>query len=126
LIEYYVSFFHLRSETDNPESGMNTCCKLDDTSRSLSWKFPVHIGFEATTNYLYQLSSINLSMTVTFDLSETEVVHSSFIGFMIDFKERIVRSGGTLDVIFSPQLKKHFTRMNLYHHFVSEDILKAI
>ncbi|HOO71482.1 MAG TPA: hypothetical protein PK926_06950 [Spirochaetota bacterium] len=105
---------------------MNKYYALNDSMRSSLWKFPVHIDFEITTNYLYQLRSIDYSKTITFDLSETEIVHSSFIGFMIDLKEKILRSGGIFEVRLSPQLIKHFSRMNIYDHFIPQAIPEAI
>jgi hypothetical protein len=105
---------------------MNTCFKLNETTRSTVWKFPEQVGFEATTSYLYQLRSIDLSRVITFDLSDTDMVHSSFIGFMIDLKEKVLRNGGVLEVIFSQELRKQFSRMNLYSHFIPEEMSEAI
>jgi anti-anti-sigma regulatory factor len=105
---------------------MNTCCKLHESAKSTMWTFPRHVSFEAATGYLYQLRSMDLSGTVIFDLSETEAVHSSFIGLMIDLKEKAQRFGGELEVRLSPALVRHFSRMNIYQHFISGPLAEAM
>lgn len=90
------------------------------------WKFPHHIDFEKTTGYIYRIRNIDFSKTMVFDLSETEVVHSSFIGFMIDVQTRLEHNGGTMEVKFSPSMERQFAQMELYKHFQHQQIHQAV
>lgn len=92
----------------------------------LVWKFPHHVDFEKTTGYLYRIRNIDFSKSMIFDLTETEIVHSSFIGFMIDVHTKLEHHGGSMIVKLSSTMEKQFSRMNLYNHFQPEQIHQAV
>ena len=99
---------------------------IHEGSENSVWKFPKHIDFEKSTNYLYRTCDIDFSANVIFDLTETENVHSSFIGFMIELRTKFENRGGTLIVNLSPDLERLFSRMSIYEHFQPEPVHKAV
>ena len=82
------------------------------------WKFPKYINFESASSYSQKFTNLHYDDSVIFDLSDTENVHSSFIGFLIDLKQRIDRSGGALTIHPSPSLEKLFNVIDLYDYFI--------
>ncbi len=83
------------------------------------WKFPKQINFETASSYTQKFINLQFEESVIFDLSETENVHSSFIGFLIDLKQRIDRNGGILTIHPSPSLEKLLNVINLYDFFLA-------
>ena len=90
-----------------------------------TWKFPVDIEFEEVTNYLMKFDKMSQNQTITFDLSETRNIHSSFIGFLIHAKRKIESEKGRLILIISPSLEKIFTMLNLHNYWVYSCIGKS-
>lgn len=88
--------------------------KLKDNN----WKFPKSINFETAASYSQKFRNINYDESIILDLSETENVHSSFIGFLIDLKQRIDRSGGELTIYPSPTLERLLNVINLHDYFL--------
>ncbi len=83
-----------------------------------TWRFPENIEFEEVTNYLRKFDKLSHNQTITFDLSETENIHSSFIGFLIHAKRRMETEKGNLILIISPSLEKIFTMLNLNNYWI--------
>ena len=51
------------------------------------WVFPNNIQFGMAPLYSKRFEKIQFNETIIFDLSKTEMTHSSFIGFLIQHKE---------------------------------------
>ena len=83
-----------------------------------TWKFPRFINFESASSYTQKFSTLMYNENVIFDLSETENVHSSFIGFLIDLKQRIDKSGGVLIIHPSQSLERILNIINLHDYFL--------
>lgn len=83
-----------------------------------TWKFPRYIYFESASSYTQKFSNLMYNENVIFDLSETENVHSSFIGFLIDLKQRIDKCGGILTIHPSPSLERLLNIINLHDYFL--------
>jgi anti-anti-sigma regulatory factor len=88
------------------------------------WIFPENIEFEEVTNYLKKFDKMSHNLPITFDLSETENIHSSFIGFLIHAKRKIDNEKGKLVLIISPSLEKIFTMLNMNNYWVYTCIRK--
>lgn len=78
-----------------------------------TWKFPENIGFDQVNDYLRIFEKLDCNETITFDLTETENIHSSFIGFLIHARRRIDKESGKLMLLVSPSIEKIFTMLNL-------------
>jgi len=78
--------------------------------------FPRMIDFSVAAHYIQAIEKAP-GRTLVFDLEATEIIHSSFIGFMIHVKEEMENSGGRLIVKLSPSLEKTFRRLNLGEYF---------
>lgn len=83
------------------------------------WKFPKSIEFWSVPEYLKKFEGSSLSATYIFDLSDTETVHSSFIGFMIYVKQSVESIGGKLTLKISPAVKKLLLMLKILDHFNS-------
>ncbi len=88
-----------------------------------TWSFPEHINFEILTHYLKKFDEENHNQKFIFNLSKTTYIHSSFIGFLINFKDKIEKKGGNLELLISPELEKFFNKINL-GKFLSYTIVK--
>ncbi len=87
-----------------------------------TWDFPKNISIEQVSSYVDQLKHIKPEVTVTFDLSKTINVHSSFIGFLLHAKHNIGRNGGKLVLILSLTLEKILIMLNIINYFSPEII----
>lgn len=83
-----------------------------------TWRFSENIEFEEVTNYLKRFDKLAHNQTITFDLSETENIHSSFIGFLIHAKRKIESGKGKLILVISPSLEKIFTMLKLNDYWI--------
>ena len=83
-----------------------------------TWKFPSNIEFEEVTNYLKKFEKLSHDKPITFDLSDTENIHSSFIGFLIHAKRKIEKENGELTLIISRPMEKIFSMLNLHDYWV--------
>jgi anti-anti-sigma regulatory factor len=79
--------------------------------------FPPTIDFSNAAQYLQIMQDGITGEILVLDLSATEVIHSSFIGFLIHAKEEIETAGGRLILKTSPALKKTLKRLNLAGYF---------
>ena len=87
------------------------------------WSFPTHIAFETVHSYVKKFEEDSYNKNIVFDLSSTKDLHSSFIGFLIDVKQKTEKEGGTLEIYISPELEKIFIDKNLLQ-FLSYDCIK--
>jgi len=84
---------------------------------SHEWVFPGEIDFKSTSHYIDIFSGIDYGHEIIFDLRNTDHIHSSFIGFLIDLKEKTDRAEGMLVLRLSPSIQKLMSRINLAGHF---------
>ena len=87
------------------------------------WSFPAHIAFETVPAYVKRFEEATCNRNMVFDLSGTKDLHSSFIGFLIDAKQKTEKEGGNLEIHISPELEKIFLDKNLIQ-FLSYDCIK--
>ena len=73
------------------------------------WTFPQEIEFWLVPDYLKRIEGSTFKNRIVFDLSETENVHSSFIGFLIFVKQSAEKHRGKLVLKVSPSMKKRST-----------------
>lgn len=102
---------------------MNMKVKEIETERSFRtflWTFPRSITFESTSSYSNRFADVDLKGHFVFDLSNTDEVHSSFIGFLLDMKRNIEGQGGTFRLQLSTSLDYLFYQLNLQDHFMPE------
>ena len=81
------------------------------------WTFPSIIDFSIAAEYLRIMEKGLPGETLVLDLEATEVIHSSFIGFLIHVKENLEDRGGVLALKSSPALRKTLKRLNLDDYF---------
>ena len=82
-----------------------------------TWTFPNTIDFSIAAEYLRLMEGSIPGESLVLDLEATEVIHSSFIGFLIHAKEKIENRGGMLVLKTSPALRKTLKRLNLSEYF---------
>ena len=85
------------------------------------WKFPENIGYESVPGYISVLKQRILDQELVLDLTDTTMVHSSFIGFLIHAKQIIEKNNGTLELNLSKKSEKIFHMLNI-HDFFSNNI----
>jgi len=90
------------------------------SSRTFLWTFPRSITFESTSSYSIRFGDVDLKGHFVFDLSNTDEVHSSFIGFLLDMKRKIENQGGSFRLQLSTSLDYLFYQLNLQEHFILE------
>ena len=83
-----------------------------------SWKFPKTINFGSPSTYTKKFSNLDHSEIIIFDMSETDIVHSTFIGFLINLKQKVDRDGGRLKFHLSDSIKRLFNILKLYDFFM--------
>ena len=81
------------------------------------WKFPENIGYENVPDYMRILNSRQFNRELFIDLSDTEMLHSSFIGFLIHAKQIIEKNNGTLKILVSKRSEKIFHMLNIHEFF---------
>ncbi len=79
--------------------------KMDNENQTV-WRFPREIDFSLVSQYLKMMEKYNPDHILVFDLNDTEVVHSSFIGFLIHVKEKLEQDGVRLILETSPNIRK--------------------
>jgi hypothetical protein len=85
-----------------------------------SWEFPKSINIEEVSEYIEKLKYIEQGETVTFDLSKTVNIHSSFIGFLLHAKHSIHKNEGKLVLILSLTVEKILIMLNIIDYFATE------
>ncbi len=94
--------------------------ELGSSFRTFLWTFPRSISFESTSSYSNRFDDIDLKGHFVFDLSNTDEIHSSFIGFLLDMKRKIEDEGGSFRLQLSTSLDYIFYQLNLQEHFMLE------
>ena len=84
------------------------------------WEFPRIIGLESSSGYLDKFEDICFDNDIKFDLTKTENVHSSFIGFLINLKQKTDKCGGHLTIYPSESLERLFGILKLHDYFFEE------
>ncbi len=90
---------------------------MDDTK---IWIFPKSVNIEEVSEYVEKLKNIKGGDVVTFDLSRTVNIHSSFIGFLIHAKHHINKNGGRLILLLSLTVEKILIMLNIIEYFSPE------
>lgn len=83
---------------------------------SCRFTFPRDISFEEVPLYMENFDKTARG-NVIFDLTMTESLHSSFLGFMIHAHRSIQKRGGTLLLLPSDTVEKLLLMMNLSDYF---------
>lgn len=81
------------------------------------WKFPANIGYESVPGYLTILNNRLYQKELVIDLTGTEILHSSFIGFLIHAKTVIEKNDGSLHIILSKRSEQIFHMLKIHDHF---------
>ncbi|MCU0821319.1 MAG: STAS domain-containing protein [Spirochaetes bacterium] len=81
------------------------------------WKFSENVDFAMAHICLSRFKSISHNQTITIDLSGTEHVHSSFIGFLIHASQTLKKEGGDMVLSISPTLEKIFLMLKILNYF---------
>lgn len=89
------------------------------------WVFPRSITIEEVSEYVERLKRLKINEIITFDMSNTVNVHSSFIGFLLHAKHHINKNGGKLFLILSLTVEKILIMLNIIEYF-STDIVTSI
>jgi anti-anti-sigma regulatory factor len=84
------------------------------------WIFPKSVNIEEVSEYVESLKNIKSRDAVTFDLSKTVNIHSSFIGFLIHAKHHINKNGGRLVLLLSLTVEKVLIMLNIIEYFSPE------
>lgn len=80
-------------------------------------RFPRHVSFELVPRYIEMLKSENMPHDVHIDLSMTELMHSSFIGFLLDAKNVAEKNDKKLTIRVSGTVEKTLKMLGVYNHF---------
>ncbi len=88
-------------------------------------RFPRHISFEKVPCYIEMINSESLPVEMHFDLSLTELIHSSFIGFLLDAKNVAERNDKRFTLRVSGTIEKTFKMLGIYNHF-SPNIIERV
>jgi hypothetical protein len=89
------------------------------------WSFPMDIAFDMVPIYVKDFEEALFDQRIIFDLSRTKSIHSSFIGFLIDTKQKIEREGGNLELNISPELEKILVKRGLIKYLSYNCIKKS-
>jgi anti-anti-sigma regulatory factor len=84
------------------------------------WIFPKSINIEEVSEYVERLKNLKNGEIVTFDLSKTVNIHSSFIGFLIQAKHHIRKNGGRMILLLSLTVEKILIMLNIIEYFSPE------
>jgi len=89
-------------------------------SENNRWVFPKNISLESVADYSQLFEGLINPGDLIFDLSQTENMHSSYIGFLIHAKHILNKKGAALKLILSFTSEKILTMLNILDHFSSE------
>lgn len=82
------------------------------------WTFPKEIPLEEVPAYSTKFDKSDKPLNLRFDLTQTEWIHSSFIGFLIYAKHSISAQGGKLYIVPSPSVRRILHLMNLNEYLL--------
>ncbi len=77
------------------------------------WTLPREITLEEIPSLAEKFNSILPGSTVTLDLTKTEDIHSSFIGFILNARNTIFRENGELNLQLSGSAEKIISMLNI-------------
>lgn len=89
------------------------------TTRVAHWSFPREIGFQHVHSYMERFRDMEHECVV-FDLTGTEVMHSSFIGFMIHARSHMDKTGGEFFIHLSDTAERLLSMLNLLPFFTGD------
>jgi len=81
------------------------------------WKFPENIRYENVPGYLAIFNNSLFHNEMVLDLSKTDILHSSFVGFLIHAKQLIEKNNGKLTIVLSKRSERIFHMLNIYDYF---------
>ncbi len=84
------------------------------------WVFPEIITFESVADYSQFFEGLTGKEGITFDLSHTESIHSSFIGFLIHAKHMLGKDGAALKLRLSFTAERILIMLNILDYFGPE------
>jgi len=87
------------------------------TAETGIWRFPENIQYENVPGYLALLNNRFFNNELVIDLSDTDILHSSFIGFLIHAKQIIEKDNGRMKIILSKKSERIFHMLNIYNFF---------
>lgn len=80
-------------------------------------QFPRNINFEYVPGYINFLGNMTDSKNICFDLSGTELLHASFIGFLLHAKNVIEKNNKNLTIKLSGNIEHTLRITGVYEHF---------
>lgn len=83
------------------------------------WKFSDRVEFGEASKLYPKLKRMR-SIELVIDLTETEYIHSSFIGFLIHAKNQLEKAGQTLIVQLSSEIENILRNKNILDYFQKE------
>ncbi|MBN1532691.1 MAG: hypothetical protein JXA20_08520 [Spirochaetes bacterium] len=86
-------------------------------------RFPKQIGFLDVADFMEKFNQIDPGLPVVFDLTETQDIHSSFLGFLLHAKNTIARKNGSLVLLLSYTIEKILFMVNLAEYFSREIVV---
>lgn len=95
------------------------------TDADSTMRFPKHISFDQVPRYMEILKSESIVQDVHFDLSMTELIHSSFIGFLLDAKNVAEKNDKRLTLRVSGTVEKTLKMLGIYNHFQSNIVSRS-
>ena len=92
---------------------------------SKKWIFPEKISFEEVSEFVENFKRHDYSKKLIFDLRNTETIHSSFIGFLINAKHNINKKNGELVLHLSYTVARILIMLNIIDYFSPEIIVQV-
>ncbi len=83
------------------------------------WIFPENISYESVPGYLSSFNEQSEYNEIIFDLSATERIHTSFVGFLLHTKQAACKKNREIKLILSPGARNILHMLNLYDFLVS-------
>jgi anti-anti-sigma regulatory factor len=84
-----------------------------------TWTFPRNIEYSDVPHYLRKFENLKITSAIAFDLSDTEEMHSSFIGFLICAKQALEKKGHPLVLHLSPSIEKILNMFQMLEYFLT-------
>ena len=93
---------------------------MNITVENNRWTFPEEIRFESVSQYSQFFEQLENRKNLVFDLSHTEGIHSSFIGFLIYAKHTLQKEGTSLTLLLSSTSERILAMLNILNYFAPE------
>jgi anti-anti-sigma regulatory factor len=81
------------------------------------WRFPKNINLFEVPDYLQMFIKIKMNKEIVFDMTETQNINSSFIGFLIYAKEYLQKKGKKHVFIKSQYVEKTLNMLGMAEYF---------